>query len=58
MFQEMTDRDIVEIMNAIDSDNFNAKHLAFKYHPPRWYTLMDELRRRHADDWDEWITVN
>jgi len=57
MFQDLTDRDIVELMNAMDSDNFNSKHLAYRWHSPRWYTLMEELRRRHADDWDAWITV-
>ena len=58
MLQDLTDRDIVDLMTAIDSDNYRAKHLAYKYHSPRWYMLEAELRRRHADDWDTWITVS
>lgn len=57
MFNDLTDRDIIDLMTAMDSDNYNAKHLACRFHPPRWYVLMEELRRRHADDWDAWITV-
>lgn len=55
--EELTDRDLIDLMIAIDSDNFAAKHLNIRYHPARWWTLYEELRRRHAEDWDAWITV-
>ena len=55
MLQELTDRDIIDLMTAMDSDSYNAKHLSLWYHAPRWYVLEEELRRRHAKDWDAWI---
>ena len=54
MFLEWSDYDIVDMMIAIASDNFNGKYLRTRPNS-RYVALEDELRRRHADDWDDFM---
>ena len=55
-YRDMTDSEIVEEMNFIDSEGF-TKGLNIKWHSPRWWALESILRERHGENWGEVLSA-
>ncbi|MBQ7536294.1 MAG: hypothetical protein IJT43_11855 [Stomatobaculum sp.] len=55
-YYDLTDIEIVELMNSIDSDNYSTG-LNDRFHSPRWWALESILRERHGNDWSTALSV-